>query len=446
MFARPFTASRANLAADCLLVVLASIAAGPSWRVSPLLALVALGVWLAMGRVLRHYDAWRAQQGLGGDLALASVLVIATSTAVAIAGAFMPVALDRFLLVLWPAVLWVRLMIPGMRKLVPEEIDETLVIGTGSLARHTGDAIGESGRVVCGYLALPGDPRHPSLPGPVLGGAHDLERVLRERHISEVYVAGDHARHEAAMQQAVRTCERFGVRFALPASRFRLDRARPAHPEAVKDGYVHYLAFEHRRIEKALKRCLDIAASSAALALLMPLFAVVALAIKLTSRGPVLFKQERAGLWGRPFHMLKFRTMMPNADALKASLLGKNEQTGPVFKMKNDPRVTTIGRWLRKYSIDELPQLVNVLRGEMSIVGPRPPIPSEVARYEGWQRRRLSVRPGLTCVWQVSGRNLISFEGWMYLDMQYIDNWSLKQDLVLILKTVPVVVTGRGAS
>jgi lipopolysaccharide/colanic/teichoic acid biosynthesis glycosyltransferase len=144
--------------------------------------------------------------------------------------------------------------------------------------------------------------------------------------------------------------------------------------------------------------------------------------------------------------MLKFRSMVVNAEELKASLMGKNDQLGPVFKMKRDPRITSIGRFIRKFSIDELPQLLNILRGEMSIVGPRPPIPAEVAKYEAWQRRRLSVPPGLTCVWQVSGRNEISFEEWMYLDMQYIDHWSLAQDFQLMLKTVPVVLTGKGAS
>jgi lipopolysaccharide/colanic/teichoic acid biosynthesis glycosyltransferase len=144
--------------------------------------------------------------------------------------------------------------------------------------------------------------------------------------------------------------------------------------------------------------------------------------------------------------MLKFRSMVVNAEELKAKLAAQNEQGGPVFKMKRDPRVTKVGRFIRKFSVDELPQLVNVLRGEMSIVGPRPPVPSEVAKYEAWQRRRLSVRPGLTCVWQVSGRNQISFEEWMLLDMRYIDNWSLSQDIQLILKTFPVVFTGRGAS
>jgi lipopolysaccharide/colanic/teichoic acid biosynthesis glycosyltransferase len=144
--------------------------------------------------------------------------------------------------------------------------------------------------------------------------------------------------------------------------------------------------------------------------------------------------------------MLKFRTMVENAEALKAQLASVNEMDGPVFKMKKDPRITPIGRFLRKFSIDELPQLINVLRGDMSVVGPRPPVPSEVARYEPWQRRRLSVRPGLTCIWQVSGRNEISFEQWMYMDLQYIDNWSFLKDVGLILKTLPVVVTGRGAS
>jgi lipopolysaccharide/colanic/teichoic acid biosynthesis glycosyltransferase len=152
------------------------------------------------------------------------------------------------------------------------------------------------------------------------------------------------------------------------------------------------------------------------------------------------------GLRGKRFNMLKFRSMIVDAEARKAQLAARNEQAGPVFKMKNDPRVTRIGRVIRRYSVDELPQLINVLRGDMSLVGPRPPVPDEVEKYEAWQRRRLSVRPGLTCIWQVSGRNQISFEEWMYLDMQYIDHWTLAGDFNLIFKTVPVVITGRGAS
>jgi exopolysaccharide biosynthesis polyprenyl glycosylphosphotransferase len=195
-----------------------------------------------------------------------------------------------------------------------------------------------------------------------------------------------------------------------------------------------------------MKRFFDIVASAAAIALLSPLLVATAFLVRLTSRGPVLFRQERVGLHGRRFHMLKFRSMVANAEQLKAQLLAQNEQSGPVFKMKRDPRVTAFGRFMRKHSIDELPQLVNVLRGDMSIVGPRPPVPSEVASYETWQRRRLSVRPGLTCVWQVSGRSEISFQDWMLLDMRYIDHWSLAHDFRLICRTVPVVLTGRGAS
>jgi lipopolysaccharide/colanic/teichoic acid biosynthesis glycosyltransferase len=144
--------------------------------------------------------------------------------------------------------------------------------------------------------------------------------------------------------------------------------------------------------------------------------------------------------------MLKFRSMVVNAESLQKEILAKNEQSGPVFKMRNDPRITPLGRFLRKFSIDELPQLINVLRGDMSLVGPRPPVPQEVAQYLAWQRRRLSMRPGLTCSWQVSGRNQLSFTQWMYLDMAYIDHWSLAEDLKLLARTVPVVFSGKGAS
>jgi len=167
--------------------------------------------------------------------------------------------------------------------------------------------------------------------------------------------------------------------------------------------------------------------------------------IKLTSRGPILFKQQRVGRHGRPFNMLKFRSMVVNAEELKAKLMALNEQAGPVFKMRSDPRITAVGRFIRKFSIDELPQLVNVLRGDMTLVGPRPPVPHEVAQYEPWQWRRLSVPPGLTCLWQVSGRNEIGFQDWMYLDLQYIDHQNLGQDLNLLLRTVPAVMSGRGS-
>ena len=171
----------------------------------------------------------------------------------------------------------------------------------------------------------------------------------------------------------------------------------------------------------------------------------LALLIKLTSKGPVFFKQERCGLNGRKFTMFKFRTMVEDADQMKDLLAEKNEMDGPVFKITNDPRLTKVGKFLRKFSLDELPQLFNVLRGDMSLVGPRPPLPKEVSQYDPWQRRKLSMKPGLTCLWQINGRNNINFERWMKMDLEYIDNWSLWLDTKILLKTVPAVILGTGA-
>jgi len=280
----------------------------------------------------------------------------------------------------------------------------------------------------------------------ILGSSTELEDVLRKLPIDEVYIAANSHKSGDEMQDVIAVCERFGVPFALPAYSFRLERARVVDPSTSPDGYLHYQSTQLRPSQVALKRLFDIVASAAALWLLLPLFLVVMVAIKLTSRGPIFFRQKRVGMHGRTFNMLKFRSMIARAESLKASLARLNEQTGPVFKMRNDPRVTTVGRFIRKFSIDELPQLINVLRGEMSIVGPRPPVPAEVVSYQAWQLRRFSVRPGLTCIWQVSGRNQISFEEWMVLDMQYIDHWTLGRDLNLIFRTVPAVLTGRGAS
>ncbi len=194
-----------------------------------------------------------------------------------------------------------------------------------------------------------------------------------------------------------------------------------------------------------LKRAFDVLASAAALLFLSPLLALIALLIKLSDGGPVFFEQVRVGLLGRKFWMLKFRSMVVHAERLRPRLEVRNESNGPVFKMKLDPRVTAIGRFIRRYSLDELPQLFNVLMGDMSIVGPRPSLPSEVAKYEPWQHRRFAVRPGLTCYWQVSPtRYQISFDEWMRLDLKYVEDWSLGLDFDLILRTFSVVVSGTG--
>jgi exopolysaccharide biosynthesis polyprenyl glycosylphosphotransferase len=355
--------------------------------------------------------------------------------------------ISRFLAALPLPILSLRLLAAGFRLWRTRPIDQVLILGAGPLGRHTQREIRDNRkrRKVVAYLRFDDEVADTRLEAPVLGPVGTLETVLRERVVSEVYVATNDDRRRGEIQTVVRSCERFGVPFALPVCGYRLARATPAC-KGVADGYVHYLSVRPKPLQWELKRLLDIIASATALLLFAPLLVVTAVAVKLTSKGPALFKQERVGLHGRTFHMLKFRSMVADAELQKSALAVANERSGPVFKIAKDPRVTPLGRFIRKYSIDELPQLLNVLRGDMSIVGPRPGTPSEVAQYEAWQRRRLSVRPGLTCVWQVSGRDHISFGAWMLLDMRYIDHWSLWDDVRLILQTVPVVLTGRGAS
>jgi exopolysaccharide biosynthesis polyprenyl glycosylphosphotransferase len=198
-------------------------------------------------------------------------------------------------------------------------------------------------------------------------------------------------------------------------------------------------------MQLVVKRAIDLALALFLTLLTLPIQLLAALAIKLTSRGPVFFRQVRCGLNGRHFTLLKFRTMEVDAEGRLPEIAHLNEMSGPVFKAARDPRLTRVGWVLRRLSIDELPQLWNVLGGDMSLVGPRPPLPEEVARYEPWQRRRLSMAPGLTCLWQVSGRSELDFDRWMELDLKYIDTWTPYLDLKILLKTVPAVLSGRGA-
>lgn len=196
---------------------------------------------------------------------------------------------------------------------------------------------------------------------------------------------------------------------------------------------------------RALKRLIDIVGSAFGLIALSPVFGITALLIKLEDGGPIFFSQQRVGKWGKRFQMYKFRSMIVNADRLKSELMDQNEAGGVIFKMKRDPRITRVGRVIRKLSIDELPQLYNVLKGEMSLVGPRPSLPEEVAEYTLSDRRRLEAIPGLTCLWQVSGRSDINFEGQVRLDVQYLESQTFWGDIVLLLKTIPAVLMGRGA-
>lgn len=196
---------------------------------------------------------------------------------------------------------------------------------------------------------------------------------------------------------------------------------------------------------EAIKRLIDVVCSFMGVLVLSPLFIIIAIIIKTTSKGPVFFSQKRVGKNGKEFNMYKFRSMVVNAEELKEKLAAQNEMSGPMFKMKDDPRVTKVGKFIRKTSIDELPQLWNVLKGDMSLVGPRPSLPKEVAQFDEWMHRRLEVKPGLTCYWQVSGRNNIDFEDWMKLDIRYVDERNIWIDIKLIFKTVGVLFGDKNA-
>ena len=195
-----------------------------------------------------------------------------------------------------------------------------------------------------------------------------------------------------------------------------------------------------------VKRLIDILASTLGLIVLSPIFLIISILIKLDSKGPIFFSQERVGFKGKTFKMYKFRSMVSNAEELKCNLMAQNEMSGPMFKMKHDPRITKVGKFIRKTSMDELPQLLNVLMGQMSLVGPRPSLPKEVAKFEPWMLKRLEVKPGLTCYWQVMGRNDIDFEDWMKLDIKYIYDRNIFLDIKLIFKTFFVLFGDESAS
>ena len=273
----------------------------------------------------------------------------------------------------------------------------------------------------------------------------DMAAVLQAKVIDEVIVACPRSML-ATIVDVVDACALAGVPITLLSDLF--GDYLPA-PRSTRFGSLPALSFapvHHSRVKLTIKRGIDILGSTMLLALVAPILGAAALAIRLTSPGPIFFRQTRCGLNGRQFVMLKLRTMYVDADVRKAELLHLNEMTGPVFKMKNDPRITPVGRILRRLSIDELPQLWDVLRGDMSLVGPRPAVPLEVDEYATFERRRLSMRPGLTCIWQVNGRNEIGFDDWVRLDLEYIDTWNLTNDFKILAQTLPAVLGGEGAS
>jgi exopolysaccharide biosynthesis polyprenyl glycosylphosphotransferase len=271
----------------------------------------------------------------------------------------------------------------------------------------------------------------------------ELPEMLRSHVIDEIIFATD-SRRLAELEDVMLLCEEEGVRTRIAVgflphvnSRVYLDRLGTSP-------LLTFSSTPHDEIRLLVKRVTDILLGGVFLVLMLPVMLLIALLIRLTSPGPAIFRQERCGLNGRRFVFYKFRSMCEDAEARRESVEHMSQRT-LAMKIPNDPRLTKVGRWLRKFSADELPQLWNVLKGDMSLVGPRPAIPSEVEQYKRWQRRRLRMRPGLTCLWAISGRDEVDFETWMKLDMEYIDNWSLGLDWKIILRTIPSVLSGRGA-
>ncbi len=321
----------------------------------------------------------------------------------------------------------------------------TLVVGTNAEAMALVASMDtrETGFAPIG-LVRTSEEACPDLELPVVGHIGELRELVRREQAECVFVASSAVSAEE-MKQIARIVRLEGLEVRVSAS---LPVVLSSRLSAQPIGGVMSLALRPARLsrsQRAVKRAFDLVVAGLGLVLTAPLWLLAAVAIKLDSPGPVLYRQRRVGEGGRPFVMLKFRSMYEDAEERLAELRPRSEVDGPLFKLRDDPRVTRVGRWLRRWSVDELPQLWNVIRGDMSLVGPRPPLPEEVAEYEEWHFARLEAPPGITGLWQVSGRSDLSFEDYVRRDLFYIENWSLAYDLFIVLKTIPVVLLRRGA-
>ena len=365
--------------------------------------------------------------------------------------------LSRFFVAMFASYAWVLLLVfrltagrvVGVLRREFSAPHYVMVVGTGERAMRMGEALERSaayGVRLRGFLS-----ERPDAPaGIALGGQYkvhpvtELQSILRKQVVDEIIFAVG-SESLAELEEVFLLCDQEGVRSRVVVDFFPHGNSTVSLDRFGNTPLLTFSAAPDDEIRLLVKRLTDIAIAAAGLIALSPFMAIVAALVRLTSPGPAIFRQTRCGLNGRRFVFYKFRSMCENAEALKASLAHLNTRE-TVFKIPDDPRLTPLGRYLRKFSIDEWPQLWNVLRGDMSLVGPRPAVPNEVEQYKLWQRRRLRMRPGLTCLWAVSGRDKVDFDTWMKLDMQYIDNWSLALDWKIILRTIPRVLIGHGAN
>ncbi|MFQ5588580.1 MAG: sugar transferase [Nitrospiria bacterium] len=325
-----------------------------------------------------------------------------------------------------------------------------IIVGTGRRAREMKDLIDrhkEWGLRLAGFVSDQPDIRLRQIKDvPVLGAVADLPQMLEQYVIDELIFAVSRKRLEK-LEEIFLLCEEQGICTRIAVNFFPHMLAKVHLDEFHGVPLLTFTTTPHNEFLLMTKRLFDLVIGFVLILALLPVSLLVILAVKSTSKGPVFFTQTRVGLNGRHFTLYKFRSMCHDALKRQEEVAHLNEMKGPAFKAANDPRLTPIGCFIRRMSLDEIPQLYNVLIGDMSIVGPRPPLPEEVTQYKRWHRRRLSMKPGLTCLWQIGGRNKIrDFKEWMELDLRYIDNWSLKLDMKIFLKTIVAVLAGRGAS
>ncbi len=323
-----------------------------------------------------------------------------------------------------------------------------LVVGTGPRARNFIRLVNrhsEWGLRIIGLVDAEKEVLGKTVCGKrVIGLLDDIPSILSSKVVDEVIFIVPR-KWLSMIEKSLIACETQGIKSNIAADFFNMKIARYMSTDINGIPLLEFKTTEGEEWQLLLKRLFDIIFSLIGVVVAFPIFIVLVVVIKCFSPGPAIFKQVRSGLNGRRFVMYKFRTMVNGAEGKRKELTSFNEIDGPAFKMRNDPRITGLGRFLRRTSLDELPQLFNVIKGDMSIVGPRPPVPSEVAKYEVWQRRRLSMKPGLTCFWQANGRNNVDFDRWMRMDLEYIDNWSLVLDVKILLKTIPAVLFSIGA-
>jgi len=415
----------------------------PFW----LAALWAFGLYREPGRSIGGMNLSESLTGLTALTAASWLLLIMM---VFVSGSRAPVgtliAFWLLAVVLVPAARWLSRLTVWSRAAFQERV---LIIGAGEVGHTLAAKIGKHAEYrmkLVGFLD-DGEPRRNGNGGvhvPVIGAFDDLDRVVAEQRVDRVIVAFSRARHNDFLR-VVRACADSGVKVNIVPRLFEVVSSRALVDDVEGIPLLDVAHVELNRFNMAVKRAFDLVVGGAVFVLVLPVLGLAALVIKLDSRGPVFYRQERMGRGSKPFFIYKFRSMYVGADKLRDDLAEQNDYDGPMFKIKRDPRVTRIGGWLRRWSVDELPQIINVMKGEMSLVGPRPLWVEEAKQCRGWTQKRLDITPGITGLWQVLGRSDIPFDEMVKLDYMYVSSWSLSWDVKLLMQTVPAVLQKRGA-